>query len=242
LEKGWALYLNALFDGYPLLRKERFKGAGHRGLVSALLAHAGIRPAVSLKDGHGRGVGPVRISRYRLGQTEIVGVLPEPVDIEEIHGRDGVRIYDDSKLGTVVAEQVEIRLPRPGDVVNVRTGEFLGHADRLRTSIVAGDALVLAVGPARPTVALSGPPAARAGDHARFAIRLEPATPRRVLRCHVFGPDGAFLPLYSRNLLVDGESADFVLPTALDDPPGSYRLKVTDILGGGAAEAAMDLR
>jgi hypothetical protein len=240
--KGWAIYLNALLDHYPQLRKERFGGAGTRTLLSAILAHAGARPVVRVHDGKGHGVGPTRIARYRFGDAEIVGLLQEPIDLEEMHGRDGVRVYTDSKLGSVVAQEVEIQLPRASDLVNVRTGEFLGHTDRLRTSLVSGDGMVLALGGSRPAVSLSGSPSAARGEHVRFEIHVVPASAKRLVRCHVYGPDGAFRPEHARNLLVDGSTATFVLPTALDDAPGAYRLKVADVVGGGTAEATMDLQ
>ena len=210
--KGWAVYLNIPFDRYAQLRKEHFGGGGYRALLGGLLRHLGIEAAVTVQDGRGQGVGPVRVARYRLDDAEIVAVLPEPVAVEEIHGRDGVRVYDDSKLGQVVEQQVEIRLPHVGDVVNVRTGEFYGHTDRVRTSVVAGDALVLSVNPSRPTVALSGPSVGARGDHVELRDSDRRGTGKRLVRCHVFGPDGAFEPLYSRNVLVEDGTASSCFP------------------------------
>jgi Beta-galactosidase trimerisation domain len=240
--KGWALYLDIPFDRYAQLRKEHFGGGGHRALLGGVLRHLGIGAAVTVQDGRGQGVGPMRVARYRLDDAEIVAVLAEPVAVEEIHGRDGVRVYDDSKLGPVVEQQVEIRLPRVGDVVNVRTGEYYGHTDRVRTSVVAGNALVLSVVPSRPTVALSGPSSGARGDHVTLALRIEGSAGKRLVRCQVFGPDGAFEPLYSRNVLAQGGTGEFVLPTALDDAPGRYRVKATDVVGGGTAEAQVEMR
>ncbi|MFI5184400.1 MAG: beta-galactosidase trimerization domain-containing protein, partial [Vicinamibacteria bacterium] len=240
--KGTAIYLNTLLDRYPQLRKARFGGGATRSLLSALLAHAAVRPAVRLRDVNGKEVGPTRIARYRFGDAEIIGLLPEPVDIEELHGRDGVRSYDDSKLGNVVAQEVEIGLPRAASLVNVRTGEYLGSTDRWRTSLIAGDAMFVAMGQVRPAISLSGPPSAKRGDHVRFEIRLTPPSAKRLVRCHVYGPDGLLRPEYARNLLADGPVVTFVLPTALDDEPGAYRLKVADVVGGDAAESVVDLR
>jgi hypothetical protein len=240
--KGSAIYLNTLLDRYPQLRKAHFGGGGIRSLLSALFTHADVRPAIQIHDARGQGVGPTRVARYRFGDAEIVGLLPEPVDLDEMHGRDGVRTYDDSKLGTMVAQEVEIGLPRAANLVNVRTGAPLGHTDRLRTSLVAGDAMVLALVQSPLAVSLSGPPWATRGDHVRFEIRLAPQASKRLVRCQVYGPDGAFHPEYARNLMVEGSTATFVLPTALDDAPGAYWLKVVDVIGGGAAESTMALR
>jgi len=53
----------------------------------------------------------------------------------------------------------------------------------------------------------------------------------------VFGPDGAFRPEYARVSVADGAAARFTLPTARNDPPGEYRVRVADVLAGASAEA-----
>jgi hypothetical protein len=239
--KGWALYLNVLFDRYPRLRQQHFGGGAYRALLSGLLLHLGVRPGVELRGAPGRPVGPARIARCRLGESDIVGVLLDPTHLETVHGADGVSAYLDPKEGGVVPEDVEVRLQQTGDIVNVRTGERYGRTDRVRVSVAPGDALILAASPLRATLRVEGPHAARRGDHIRLAIASS-AAGKHLLRCHVYGPDGRFLPEYARNLLVSGTDTTFVVPTALDDPVGSYRVKITDILGGASADAALELR
>jgi hypothetical protein len=239
--KGFALYLNVLFDRYPALRKQHFGGGSYRRLLSALLAHAGVRPAVDVRDLRGSPIGPARVARYRFGDSEVIGLLTEAMDVAEAYGRDGVRVYDDSKLGKVVRQEVEVRLPRVSEVVDVRTGQYLGRTDRVQTKVTAGDALVLALGPARSTVSVGGADAARRGDHPVFTITSSRSA-RNLFRCHVYGPDGAFLPVYARNILVDGSSGTIMLPTAFDDPVGRWRVRVTDVLSGASAEAGFELR
>jgi hypothetical protein len=39
----------------------------------------------------------------------------------------------------------------------------------------------------------------------------------------------------------DGQSATFTLPSALNDPAGEYRVRVTDVLSGATAEAVLRL-
>jgi hypothetical protein len=62
------------------------------------------------------------------------------------------------------------------------------------------------------------------------------------VRCHVLSPDGAFLPEYARNVIVEGGAGRFVLPSALNDPAGEYRVQVTDVLDGSRAEARIALK
>ena len=63
-----------------------------------------------------------------------------------------------------------------------------------------------------------------------------------LLRWEVRGPDGAFLPEYARADVEPGESATFMLPSALNDPAGEYRVRVTDVLSGASAEAVLRLK
>jgi hypothetical protein len=158
-----------------------------------------------------------------------------------VHGRDGVVVYDDSRLGKVARQELEIRLPRTAEVVNVRTGEAYGRTDRVKTTAVAGEAILLALVHARSTLALSGPAQAARGEHPRLALTAS-LPDKRIVRCHVRGADGGFIPEYSRNLLVEGGPASFVVPTALDDAAGRYAIQCTDLLGGGSAETRVELR
>jgi hypothetical protein len=239
--KGWALYLNALFDRYPKERTKGYEGAGYRSVLTSLLGRLRVRPAVSVVDARGRPVGPARVARYRFGSDEILGVLLEPSDVLASHGRDGVTVYDDRHPGRVARQEVEVRLPRTAEVVNARTGESLGRTDRVRTTVVAGDALVLAVSDARPALSLAGPGSARRGEHPRLSV-VSSGVGRRLVRCHVLGPDGGFRPEYSRNLLLEGRDTEMVLASALDDPAGVFRVRCRDVVAGTAAEIAVDLR
>jgi len=241
LGKGFTVYLNALLDRYPQARKKDYGGREVRALLSSVLAHLGVRPPVELRGAAVRGIGPTRIARYRLGEAEIVGLLEDPIDLEAVHGRDGVVVYDDSRLGKVARQEVEVGLPRVAEVVNVRTGEGLGKTDRVKATLIAGEPLVLAMIPERAGLTLTGPAAAARGEHPRFVLTAT-RPGRRVVRCHVRGADGSFIPEYSRNLLVTETSASFVLPSALDDAAGSYRVKCTDLSGGSSAESVLELR
>jgi hypothetical protein len=239
--KGWTVYLNLLLDRYPSLRANGYAGDAYRTLLKALLGHLGVRPAVELTDAKGRAVGPARIARYRMGDADVVAVLLEPIEVEKAYGRDGVTVYDDSKLGKLIRRDLEVRLPRPGAVTNVRTGESLGQGDRVKLSVVSGDALFLAIGPPRGALAVVGPASVRLGEHPRFSLASS-TTGKRLVQALVFGPDGAALPDYARTLLLDGTPGSFVLPFALDDAPGNYRLRFAEVLSGASAETRVELR
>jgi hypothetical protein len=45
------------------------------------------------------------------------------------------------------------------------------------------------------------------------------------------------LEAYAQNAIVEGGPAAVVLPSALNDPAGEYKLRVTDVVSGATAEA-----
>jgi hypothetical protein len=203
-----------------------------------VLADAGVRPSVSVTDPAGRPVTRVRIARYRFGDHEVVALLSGQLDVRTSFGRDGVTVFEDAEKGRVVRHEVDVRLPRIAHLTNARTGEALGETARLRSMLTAGDALVLTLGPARSPLALEGPDRAKRGEALGFAAVGGAAT-RRLLRWHVHGPGGAFLPEYAQVTVAEGGKVPFVLPTALSDPAGEYRIHVTDVLTGASAESTV---
>jgi hypothetical protein len=237
--RGAALYLNALLDAYPRLRKDGYGGGAFRALVRDTLAHLGVKPAVALRSPKGEDVGPSRVSRYRFGESEVVAMLLEPTAVDAAHGRDGVTVYDDSKMGPVVRQELDVRLPRAADLVNVRTGAYLGRRDRLTTTLAAGDALLVALNPSAPgALVLSGPESAHRGSHPRFEVTSREVG-KRLVRARVFGPDGSFRPELARNLLLDRSPVTLAVPLALDDAAGRYRVAIEDVLSGAKAEVVL---
>jgi hypothetical protein len=238
--KGTAVYLNTLLDRREGERAGRRAAPGGRALVRAVLAHAGVRPAISVADPGGRPVSNVRIARYRFGDHEVVALLSGDLDARTSFSRDGVTVYEDAALGRLVRHEVDVALPRAAHVTNARTGASLGEASRLRTTLTAGDALVLTLGPERTPLLLEGPPTAKRGEAVVFAAS-GPTGSRRLLRWHVTGPDGAFRPEYAQVTVENGRTATFTLPSALNDPAGEYRVRVADVLTGAWAETTVRL-
>ena len=238
--KGTAVYLNALLDRTGDEEEGRRAVAEDwRSLVRAVLAQAGVRPAVSVSDPRGRPVSNVRIARYRFGEHEVVALLSGDLDVKTSFSRDGVTVYEDAEKGRVIRHEVDVALPRAAQVTNARTGEALGETARLRTTLTAGDALVLTLGPVPSEMRLTGPREAKRGTAPVFAVTLPPG--KRLLRWHVHGPGGAFLPEYARTAVAEGSTATFTLPSALNDEAGEYRVRVTDVLSGASAETTLRL-
>ena len=239
--KGWAFYLNALFDRYPKLRGEKRGGAGHRALLSSLLERAGVRPAVEVLTADGKRLAQAQVDRYHFGGAEVLAVVKENVGVAGVVGQDGVTVYNDAGLGQVARQEITVRLPRAAYVNDVRAGKRLGRTDAVRTSLVVGDALVLGLSPAENALTLRGPSAAKPGEHVDFAVGSDGGG-KRLFRCHVFAPDGSVVTHYAKNLLAADGRATFTLPSALNDAPGEYTVRVTDVVTGASAAAKITLK
>ena len=48
--------------------------------------------------------------------------------------------------------------------------------------------------------------------------------------------------MYSTNVLLDGGRGSFVLPFALNDEPGKYLVRATDVTSGATVEKTIELR
>ncbi len=238
---GWAIYLNTLLDKYPKQRAEKFGGAGYRSLVDALLARAGVRPAIELLSADGKRLTQAQVARYRFGDALILAIVKDNVALEGIVGQDGVRTYTDAGLGKVARQEITIKLPGKLYVTDARDGKRLGRTDVIRSSVIVGDAAVFGLSPTENKLTLGGPAAASLGDHP--VLTITSSTPgRRLVRCHVFAPDGSLLPAYSSNVLMGGATATVTLPSALNDAAGTYTLRATDVVTGATTEAKITLK
>ncbi|HEY2976113.1 MAG TPA: beta-galactosidase trimerization domain-containing protein [Pyrinomonadaceae bacterium] len=239
--KGWTIYLNTLFDKYPKMRAEKFGGADYRALVDSLLDHAGVRPAVQVLSADGKRLSQAQVARYIFGDAEIVTIVKDNVALARIVGRDGVTIYNDAALGQIASQEIIIKFPHKYYVTDVRSGKRLGYTDIVHSSVLVGDAAVLGLSPAENRLALSGPFSSARGEHVPFTITSSVAGPR-LIRCHVFAPDGSMLPAYARNLLLDNTATTFFLPSALNDVAGAYTIRATDVVTGATAETKITLK
>lgn len=234
---GLTAYLNTVFDDYAALRRDKSSPPAQRAVLKAVLERAGVRPAVNVTAGDGA---TAQTARYRIGETEIFALVLERSPEPGVTGRDGVTVYSDADRRPDSMQELSIKFPRKYFVNDIRTGQSLGFTDRARIPIAAGDALVLGLSPAQNKIVVNGPARMRSGAHAAFEIRSA-LSGSRLARAELFAPGGARLFVYQKNLLVKNRLATFVFPSALNDPPGDYLLRVTDVGTGAADEKTITL-
>ncbi|HJY30646.1 MAG TPA: alpha-amylase family protein [Pyrinomonadaceae bacterium] len=238
---GWTIYLNTVWDQYPKQRVAKFGGAAYRELAHAIFNKAGIRRAVEVTSPDGQPISQAQIARYKFGNAEIVAIVKENVAVAGVVGQDGVTTYNDANLGQVAKQELTIKLPRKSYVSDVRTGKQLGFTNVVHSSILIGDALVLALSPESNELKMDGAVTARRGDHVSFSL-ISTAPNTTLVRCHVYAPDGVRLPIYSNNVLIEQGRGSFTLPFALNDAPGEYVIRVTDVVTGAMVQKSIELR
>ena len=239
--KGWAIYLNTTFDQYPKQRAVKFGGSAYRELANALFKRAGVRPVVEVTSPDGRPITQAQLARYKFANSEVLTLVKENVAVAGIVGQDGVTTYNDSNLGQVAKQDLTIKLPRKFFVTDVRIGKQLGYTDVIHASILIGDALVFALSPHENQIKVGGSATAQLGQHVPLTITSNTDGPG-LIRCHVYSPNGMRLAIYSTNVLPQNGKSTFVVPFALNDEPGRYVIRATDVVSGSAFEKTIDVK
>jgi len=241
LGKGWTIYLNTVWDQYPKQRANNFGGVVYRELAKAVLKKAGVRPSIEVLSPDGHPLSQAQIVRYRFGASEVLAIVKENVELKGTVGRDGVTTYNNAKLGPVAKQDLVIKLTGKRFVTDIRSGKQFGYTDVVHTSILIGDAIVLALSPVENKINMDGESSAARGEHVRLNLASTSST-GNLIRCHVFGPDGVRLAMYSSNVLLESGRGSFVLPFALNDEPGKYLVRATDVVSGATVEKTIELR
>ncbi|MBL8704649.1 MAG: beta-galactosidase [Rhodospirillales bacterium] len=198
--------------------------AGHPGAVAALrrsAAAAGLAPYAALTDDRGQPTTGVELVRYTSGEATILAILP----------------LAQGPQGTL-----RIALPGRANVHEARKGVDHGAVDRLSVALPDRSPAILVSSPRAPAApTLSVPARITAGTSAALAIEPAIASGRSVIRFAVIDPSGRRHLAYSGNLVLPSGRASHSIPFAVNDPPGRWTIRATEILTGRSAEAVIDL-
>jgi hypothetical protein len=175
-----------------------------------------------------------------------------PTDVESSIFHDGnvtiLALQRDLPSGSPSGERketVSLRLPRPAYVYDIRGGRPLGKASRVDLALepVAPAILAITERPL-PSPVIDAPRIAHLGDTATIGLSFSSSQPaaKNILRVEIVDPSGRIVPHYSRKLIAHGGTASMLLPLAVNDPIGTWRIRVIDILSGHEAAADLDVR
>jgi hypothetical protein len=226
---GRAITLNFWMTDYERVRKTSAQAA-RLNLLRDHLSLAGVRSVADIRRTNGATLACSQVIAFRKGTAKYLAILPES--------------------GCADEGGINIRLPEPGYAYDLRAHRSLGRTTRVDARLTAGEPLLLAFLPA-PVGKIQIAPVdeevsgvqVKAGDTARFSVRLLPANPGSsspaptssdavippsAVHIEVQNPRGNVLDYHTANLpLVDGR-AEFVVPLALSEPPGRWRVTVRE--------------
>ena len=210
--KGRAVLLNLFLDSYA-----RRKGLGisepMRELVAGALRLAGVEPPIwaQVADGHS-----VYIARYLSGEATYVGALRDTGE-----GRS----------------QVKLQLPGRVQVYDMREGRYLGETASIEAVLSPGECKMYTLLPyqvAGVNVRLTGD-RVRPGDSVEYSVSADAEGRQRgmhAFRVEVTGPDGKPREWYGTQLVAGKGATPGSFRLALNDQPGAWTIKATDIATG----------
>ena len=134
-----------------------------------MLNKAGVRPSIEVLSPDGHPVSQAQIARYRFGDSEVLAIVKENVAGGTV-GRDGVTTYNDANLGHSSEARPDDQTAEEIVCTDIRSGKQFGYTDAVHTSILIGDAIVLALSPVERKIRMEGASAAARGEHVRLNL------------------------------------------------------------------------
>ena len=223
--RGRAILLNCAVDALPS-QMDRPEG---RAFVADLLRVAGVEPAVGVDlEPHG----PYRITRWRRGEVEILGIQTEGAKSQFM----GMEQSEGSG-----AAACRLTLPTAVHAYDIRTGEDLGETTTVDLALPWGRAQFLALLPAAaPQLRADIRGAARLGRNPVLRLALERAPGPMAAYVTLTKPDGSQADWVQPVVTVaPGDHADVALPLALNDPVGEWTVRTRELFSGRVTELAL---
>lgn len=220
--KGTVHLLNFGFESYGGVRENAAAGTGWRTLYAALLTEAQV-PALAklVGEDNGKTRNPLaRLNVWEQGGVRLFGVL------------DG-------------AGSGSITWPAKNFVFDLRRGP-LGQVDHAPVEPFAADTAhffaVYPYDPGKPAVT-TAQPTIKAGAQVEFAIAMSgvPANETGTFSFHtrLVAPDGTWTDVIPWSVQGAGGRATVAWKSALNDPPGAWKLEVREITTGRSAVCAV---
>jgi beta-galactosidase len=224
--KGHAILLNFSVLTHRGARKEP-AAETYSALLKGLLEIAGVRPRVKIETS----AGPLRMCEgvfFRDGRVEYLGFLKYRAAKDE------------------AGQTAEVTLDGKAHTYNARTGEYLGEVDRFSANFSPDRAMLFSRLPYAVQAITVEPEkaTARRGDVVNLRLGLQPSAgqpQRHWFHVQVFGPDGVERRHYAQSLPVVGGNGAGIIPLALNDASGVWRVVARDVASGVRAETKLSV-
>ncbi len=222
--------------------QQRVLGTGLQLQEAMQKAIAGeqVHPVFSVVDAQGRPVPGVETHEFRNGGTTIVGLLSNPpIEVDEL---GPLKVKANQRFDKPQA--VRLIAPEQLYAYDVRRARFLGKVKQLALTIDPYEPTVLTFSPRPiPELRVATPLRLGRGELGRIGLSLDGSSPAATHIFHVemVNPAGELVPYYSGNVLARDGSTEKVLPLARNEPTGTWRVRVKDLLSGQKKSASFEV-
>lgn len=221
--QGQALLLNFLHTS--TVRRNGEPEEDEINLMQYLLRAAGVEPQVQVETDYGAPKPQnYEVNTLRDGDTEYVGVYTENTP--------------------AAPEEMVVHFAQPRETYNVRTGEYLGRADRAPLPLRAYQAALFARLDYQITgISVIAQDAVRGGAvPLRVEVLATERPGRHLVRLEVIAPDGTLNHFYTCNGEARRGRYRGRIHTALNDPSGIWTITALEVISGKTTTAQFRLR
>lgn len=194
-------------------------------LMESILSIAGLQPPTLIQTDYGKRIYYYEVTHFTHGRCRYTGIYRDPLSTALPRGERIVAVF-----------------PLKAHTYDVRKKKYLGFTDRAELDIGVGEAELFAHLPYRILGVKLRSFSAKRGDAVSYVVQVltdgEPG--QHIVHLAVYKPDGTKSFFYSRNIVVNGGVARGSLSTALNDPPGRWRVVAREVISG--MESTADFR
>lgn len=216
-----------------LYQQQRLVGkeAGLHKKAKEIFDGQGVKPRFAVVDADGQPVVGVETHVFRNGGATLVGLLTNPqLRVDELGPPE---FKSNERFET--ARTVRLRLPAETYVYDVRGAKSMGRLKEIEVRLAPYDPVIFAFTPeAMPELHVQAPARMARGGFLPVRMRFDGPVAARtsVFHVEVKNPAGEIQYHYSGNVLAQDGAAVKLLPLAVNDPTGTWSIRVKDVLSG----------
>ncbi|MFN7929430.1 MAG: alpha-amylase family protein [Blastocatellia bacterium] len=223
LGSGRAYLLNFFLDRYP---EDKAEGRQLPTLarLQRVFAAAGIAPNVKLESLASQHLTDCDSYLFRQGTTQLLGLIPN----KEKPGDEKIRAV----------------FPQPGALYDVRAHRYLGTGTTIETEIEPAVPKLFAQVATRITgLTTQAPPAAQRGEEVNINFRVTGINSlRSVAKVVITDAAGRVVSYYGGNQDIVKSVGTVRFRPALNDPTGTWRIAITEVISGEMARAEIQIQ
>ena len=236
--KGRTVYLNLAVHDYHLWRMKPPEGEPLRQLVNTLFQQAGVKAPFTVGPADKFASVITELHEFKSGDLQVLGLHRNyQIRTNEL----GPPEYQKQEALEQPLE-VTVNFGKACHVYDQRAGKYLGNQAEMKLPLDRYQPTILSLLPGElKAVKVDAPPKAARGSLVEAKFQLDGAHgDAHALRVKLLGPDGAERRMLTRNILSDKAGrAVTAIPIAASDPPGEWKLVVTDVPTGVTAQHAL---